>query len=356
MKMSEQRDHLLLYLRQNKLINYSTIESLISYGFDSNETLLALDFDSDLPQITDICLAQKSLLRRLINEFKTNNNIENNDNISSDFFEALFEENFGSNLFIKSNKVFEHKNSKDVENNELFNNSSVSEMNESFSIETQSYANFDANNEKIISKSSYSENNSRKLIARKQTKRRFSEKRYKCEYKECNKTFITSSHLKRHINSIHKKLKPFKCDYNMCDYSCAQSYDLKKHFNSVHKKLKPFKCDYYECGYNSANYYDLKLHINSVHTKIKSFQCHYKVCNKKFYRKSHLNEHLSTHLGYKKFKCVYNECDFSSANSHYLKRHINSVHKNLKPFECHYKECDKNYSRKSYLNQHLNTI
>jgi hypothetical protein len=42
--MSQKSIDLLLYLRQNKSLKCSTIESLISYGFDSNETLIALDF------------------------------------------------------------------------------------------------------------------------------------------------------------------------------------------------------------------------------------------------------------------------------------------------------------------------
>jgi hypothetical protein len=48
--MSQKSNDLLLYLRQNKSFKSSTIQSLISYGFHLNESLIALDFGLDLDQ------------------------------------------------------------------------------------------------------------------------------------------------------------------------------------------------------------------------------------------------------------------------------------------------------------------
>jgi len=57
--MSQKSNDLLLYLRQNKSLKYSKIESLIIYGFDSNHSLIALDFGLDFDQMEDIRFAQK---------------------------------------------------------------------------------------------------------------------------------------------------------------------------------------------------------------------------------------------------------------------------------------------------------
>ncbi len=46
--MSQKSIDLLLYLRQNKSLKCSTIDSLIECGFHSNDSLIALDFGLDL--------------------------------------------------------------------------------------------------------------------------------------------------------------------------------------------------------------------------------------------------------------------------------------------------------------------
>jgi hypothetical protein len=60
----------------------STIESLIRYGFDSNDFLIALDFGLDFDQMTDICFGQKSILRNIMNELKINVNLSFDKNES----------------------------------------------------------------------------------------------------------------------------------------------------------------------------------------------------------------------------------------------------------------------------------
>jgi len=94
--MSEKSDDLLLYLRQNKSLKSSTIQSLISYGFDSNDTLIALDFGLDFEQMKDISLGQKSILRNILIKLKIyeNKSIDKNESIFDNCIESqlLFEE------------------------------------------------------------------------------------------------------------------------------------------------------------------------------------------------------------------------------------------------------------------------
>ena len=63
--MSDKSEDILCVLRRNKSITKQTIDSLIKNGFNSNETLSALDLDLDLPQMTDICCQQKRCLRQV---------------------------------------------------------------------------------------------------------------------------------------------------------------------------------------------------------------------------------------------------------------------------------------------------
>ena len=80
----------------------------------------------------------------------------------------------------------------------------------------------------------------------KPNKKALSDKRFKCEYNDCNKCFVRYYALKRHINSIHKQLKPFECDYEKCGKSFGRKESLIVHKNT-HTDYKPFKCDFSDC-------------------------------------------------------------------------------------------------------------
>ena len=55
------------------------------------------------------------------------------------------------------------------------------------------------------------------------------------------------------------------------------------------------------CSICKQTFHNLKRHIESVHEKLKKYQCN--ACGKKFYQKSHLNEHIeSVHYGKKRIK------------------------------------------------------
>src|ERR1700712_398875 len=99
--MSDKSEDILTILRQNKSISNQTIDSLIRNGFDSNETLNALDLDLDLPQMTDISFQQKMCLRKVFKEndfgfdcysvlFKLKeNDFENNQRLSEESNEGI---------------------------------------------------------------------------------------------------------------------------------------------------------------------------------------------------------------------------------------------------------------------------
>ena len=51
--------------------------------------------------------------------------------------------------------------------------------------------------------------------------------RFKCDVEDCEYTCSLNSCLKRHIKSVHDKIKDFKCE--LCDYTCSTNSTLKQH-------------------------------------------------------------------------------------------------------------------------------
>ena len=76
-----------------------------------------------------------------------------------------------------------------------------------------------------------------------------------CEYKVAT----TQSDLKRHIESVHEKVK-YPC--NQCEKQFTQQGNLRKHIESVHEKVK-HPC--YQCGKQFTQQGHLKGHIRKKH-------------------------------------------------------------------------------------------
>ena len=85
-------------------------------------------------------------------------------------------------------------------------------------------------------------------------------KRHKCD--RCEKTFVHSHHLKRHVASVHEGQRKFNCEF--CEKVFSRSDRLKRHMNIIHEGLK----DDEECELCGKTFYDkksLKKHITAVH-------------------------------------------------------------------------------------------
>eukprot|EP01091_Cochliopodium_minus_P008494 TRINITY_DN1941_c0_g1_i1.p1 TRINITY_DN1941_c0_g1~~TRINITY_DN1941_c0_g1_i1.p1 ORF type:complete len:240 (-),score=51.16 TRINITY_DN1941_c0_g1_i1:651-1370(-) len=87
----------------------------------------------------------------------------------------------------------------------------------------------------------------------------------------CNKTFTRKANMLRHVNTIHKAIKPFKCDY--CDKEFARKSDKETHEKNIHLMVKPFKCSFCDKSFsrNSDKNKHEKRHTNgNKHQKLEN--------------------------------------------------------------------------------------
>ncbi len=144
---------------------------------------------------------------------------------------------------------------------------------------------------------------------------------YKCD--QCQQQFNSRQHLDRHVNGVHKKLRPFSCPD--CDKSFLTKRDVDRHADAVHKKLKRYKCMHCDKSYSGKP--DLIRHVDVVHKELMPYSC--TDCGQACVSKRDLNLHIDiVHKPMKTFKC--GECDRSYAVEQELLRHVVVVHNKQK--------------------------
>ncbi|RNA44939.1 metal regulatory transcription factor 1 [Brachionus plicatilis] len=151
------------------------------------------------------------------------------------------------------------------------------------------------------------------------------EKKFKCNFDGCSRTYTTAGNLKTHLKS-HRGEFSFYCDENSC-----------------HKGASP-------CSYQRKTLRILKAHLR-IHDG-NTFKC--ETCSKEFTTQSDLRKHHRIHSGEKPFRCSFTNCNKAFSVSHHLKSHL-STHNDTRPFKCSEKTCDKKFKSNSSLNNHLRT-
>ncbi|KAM8879384.1 uncharacterized protein AB9W97_014775 [Spinachia spinachia] len=159
----------------------------------------------------------------------------------------------------------------------------------------------------------------------------------------CGKSFPDSAGLKRH-GRVHRNGRIHIC--HQCGKGFVYRFGLTKHLQMVHKKMKPFIC--HICNRCFFAKRDVEAHMR-IHTGEKPFHCN--LCEKKFARRVELNVHLRWHNGEKRHWCPFCGKGFLDFNN--LKRH-KYTHTGEKPHSCPH--CPKNFTQSGHLKKHVRNV
>jgi uncharacterized Zn-finger protein len=174
--------------------------------------------------------------------------------------------------------------------------------------------------------------------------------KFKCEFKNCNYSCSSNSHLQQHIKGFHNKIKDIVCD--KCDYSCSRNSHLQQHIKQVHNQTKDFICNIEDCNYSCSSKGNLQKHIKGFHNQVKDIECNIQDCNYSCSSNSHLQQHIKqVHNQIKDFIC--DKCDYSCSSKGHLQIHIKGFHNKIKDFKCNTEGCIFKCSDNSHLQRHI---
>jgi len=108
----------------------------------------------------------------------------------------------------------------------------------------------------------------------------------------CGRKFKRRYDLRRHITTVHDKVRNFRCD--TCDLSFLQRAHLNEHVSSVHEKLRDIKCP--KCDFSFSSKSRLQRHDRAVHQRLRPFACDQ--CDCRYFQRTDLKKHqVSKHTG-----------------------------------------------------------
>ncbi|XP_063543178.1 zinc finger protein 567-like [Cydia strobilella] len=166
-----------------------------------------------------------------------------------------------------------------------------------------------------------------------------------CPY--CSKMLKTHSHFKKHVDNhlTYNKRKQNNTKYNChnCNFVSLSKGTIDAHINKVHLGIRPYVCLICDKGFFKKS--NLTEHIN-IHNKIKTETC--EICGDSFVSKKTLMEHIRLHKNQKPYKCEM--CSESFVTSGRRSDHVKRKHMEKK--ECCL-ICNKMFSLKKTLNRHV---
>lgn len=200
----------------------------------------------------------------------------------------------------------------------------------------------------------------------------------------CNHTYSSTQELRRHRDRIHATHKPYKCDVKNCHRTFSKEYLIRKHKReSHHAALNVVRKSFIlmgkpehvtcccMCEFEITTQEELEQHVKEAHPNPEpkkhpgecGFECQY--CLRRFQKKGSFYLHFADKeydedvVRRKQIRvrcrvpCVCHTCGktFPSRNNLYI--HEQRVHPIETPFKCHVEGCKAKYSLKSALAYHL---
>lgn len=147
---------------------------------------------------------------------------------------------------------------------------------------------------------------------------------YKCD--KCNKVFSNVTKLNRHVKHVHLGIaKDRPLHKNVCCEFCPKTFysksDLRFHQLAIHEKIKSNVCDI--CGKAFTKPTALTRHKKAVHDKEVTSQCTF--CGQSFTWKRALQNHIEAkHSQGKSWQCE--SCPYIGSTKSNLKAHKDRMH------------------------------
>ena len=164
------------------------------------------------------------------------------------------------------------------------------------------------------------------------------------------KTIQDFDHHTQQCYRYNQLLKNVTFKCNLCESDWSTSEVLHFHLYSEHNS-PAVVCDV--CGTIIQNHHYLKKHIDRVHRKTKAFQC--EKCDKHFSTKISLDRHTkNVHLKIKPYTC--DLCDYATPIPQRLQTHVISKHTKNPEFKCHYENCDFVTNIFKRLSKHITEV
>ncbi|KAK4150528.1 hypothetical protein C8A00DRAFT_36860 [Chaetomidium leptoderma] len=90
-------------------------------------------------------------------------------------------------------------------------------------------------------------------------------RRHPCTEPDCDIVLSSAEHLVRHVNTVHKNLKPYPCTEPGCGKRFRDANARTVHVDTVHKNLRPYPCTEPGCGKRYASAQGLAKRVGRKH-------------------------------------------------------------------------------------------
>ena len=155
-----------------------------------------------------------------------------------------------------------------------------------------------------------------------------------------------SCHVSRNLQKEENKRKKVTLMADGKNEKIANNFEKGIESDNFISEWKPkLECDL--CGETGPNFQKLRQHFKEKHKARGYIKC----CERKFYRRYVLVEHIRMHLNPELHKC--DICGKPSSSQYNLKLHKKIMHENKEQFEC--SECHKTFNQKPTLERHMLT-